>query len=244
VKHEVVTVEEDYYVEENRNVTDAAITTDHADIMVEAHTVPDDERENVVTVEATPVRLTSSHKIAFYGLFGVVVVVIVLVSVLTTRGKSNPPNPTSLTVQDLQERLINYTQINMTSANNDGSPQVRALTWLASEGLDAATPLSTILNGFVMAAFYYATNGPGWSNSYAFLSGTDVCSWNDGASSSPHGVQCNTLNEVTSLRMSETNNEEKKTKRINRSSAQFSVLLLFLHFFLFFKKSTTTLTVY
>lgn len=75
----------------------------------------------------------------------------------------------------------------------DGTTENRALRWLAEEDplqFPVTSTMEDILERYVLANFYFATNGPQWTNQYDFLSKKDVCEWNNGSSDSPYGVFC------------------------------------------------------
>ena len=79
-----------------------------------------------------------------------------------------------------------------------------ALLWLADEDpmrLDETAPLQELLQRFLLAYFYYATNGDSWTNQYHFLSKKSVCDWNDKTS----GVFCNDKKQVSSILLPEAN---------------------------------------
>jgi hypothetical protein len=78
---------------------------------------------------------------------------------------------------------------------DDGTSENRALHWLAEEDplqLPVTSTMEDILERFVLANFYFATNGPSWTNQYDFLSKKDVCEWNDGGAGGDnhYGVFC------------------------------------------------------
>jgi hypothetical protein len=91
---------------------------------------------------------------------------------------------------------------------NPSTPQGEALSWLASKdelNLDPETaPGIEILERFVLATFYYATDGLEWSNQFKFLQGRFVCEWNNGqplASGLFGGIGCNETAQVSHLIM-------------------------------------------
>ena len=75
-----------------------------------------------------------------------------------------------------------------------------ALLWLAESDplrLDASSPLEEILQRFVLANLYFATNGVEWIDQFNFFSKKNVCEWND----KKLGVFCNNNNQVSSIVM-------------------------------------------
>ncbi|KAL3902481.1 MAG: hypothetical protein SGARI_005814 [Bacillariaceae sp.] len=76
-----------------------------------------------------------------------------------------------------------------------GTPENQALRWLADSDplqMPVTVVLEELLERFIMANFYFATNGDQWENSYNFLSENDVCDWNAGSDGEGnfHGVFC------------------------------------------------------
>ena len=59
------------------------------------------------------------------------------------------------------------------------------------------TPIDDILQRYIIANFYFATNGTTWPNQFNFLSKDDVCDWND----STFGVFCNDDGRIISILM-------------------------------------------
>ena len=80
-----------------------------------------------------------------------------------------------------------------------------ALIWLAANDtlkLDVTTPLDVLLQRHILANFYFATNGTTWTDQFNFLSGKDVCDWNDGKAS---GVFCNDEGRVSNILLQDCN---------------------------------------
>jgi hypothetical protein len=211
------------YVETNtlsrENQSDEVMVEAHVVDMVEAQVVPD------MKVEVTPVGFIANHKLAVYaGTIALLILAAILVSVLVTQLKSNPPSPSPtsepLSLSALQNILANYTHVDLTDPN---TPQVQALTWLDSEQLSSTTPVSTLLTRFVLAAFYYATNGPRWDVQYNFLSPQDVCSWSDGPNK---GVFCNSSTGDMKLSLGETLKIESESQRRSKSQQHSYFFLL------------------
>jgi hypothetical protein len=93
---------------------------------------------------------------------------------------------------------------------NPNNPQWRALTWLADEDLLALDPTSTdalqrsiALQRFILAAFYYSTEGIDWKTQHRFLEPVSVCEWKSHAGDNCllQGVGCNAAGLVTKLRI-------------------------------------------
>jgi hypothetical protein len=64
------------------------------------------------------------------------------------------------------------------------TPQYQALNWLANSDISNLdfnmTPMQLLVERYALAAFYYSTNGKAWGNGFNFLSGSNVCDWNNG----------------------------------------------------------------
>jgi hypothetical protein len=198
--------DDDEYLHFHESINSPSMAKQSSDVLVEAHIVPDKKKLDVF--EAKVVRLTVNRKLVLCGLVTLVVVVAILVPVLVTQNRSNPSQPTNapannsavLSLSDLEGILTNFTNVNLTAPGSNVTAQGQAVRWLASQKLSVTTPRSIILDGFVLAAFYYATGGPYWNNSYNFLSGQDVCAWSD---QEYLGVSC-ISNGVDSLTICET----------------------------------------
>jgi hypothetical protein len=91
------------------------------------------------------------------------------------------------------EEVVDYlvkTGVTPSSAfENRFSPQAKAALWLAeidemmmeipdSEDLAETEPYEFV-ERYVLAVFYYAMNGPEWKQSFGFMTGRDICQWND-----------------------------------------------------------------
>jgi len=84
---------------------------------------------------------------------------------------------------------------------DDTTREHEALVWFADTDplkLDPkTTPIDDILQRYIIANFYFATNGTTWPNQFNFLSKDDVCDWND----STFGVFCDDDGRVSSILM-------------------------------------------
>jgi hypothetical protein len=88
------------------------------------------------------------------------------------------------------------------------TPQYQSLNWLAYDdpaNLDPETdPGRDILERFILAAFFFATDGGNWTNQFNFLQNRSVCEWYNGdppPSDSLSGISCNERGHVANLRM-------------------------------------------
>ena len=67
------------------------------------------------------------------------------------------------------------------------TPQYHAFEWLLEEernGLLANRSEDLLVQRYVVAVLYFATNGPSWTKRLGFLSNTSECSW------SPTAIKC------------------------------------------------------
>lgn len=98
------------------------------------------------------------------------------------------PIPTS-TVPPLQRQesivshLVNLGISTEEDLTTNGTPQNKALTWMSfDDELRPRVPstsktYSHFVERYVLAVFYFATNGPSWTYKLKFLSGIDHCDW-------------------------------------------------------------------
>lgn len=111
---------------------------------------------------------------------------------------------------------------------NETTAQYKALHWLANNdafiwnaqnetfvwNLQNETE-QRVLDRYVMATFYYATNGPWWSNiGHVFLSNTSICEWWPPTIDNPNGVGCGTDGHVDRIRFGGTYIRCKRTPRM------------------------------
>ena len=76
--------------------------------------------------------------------------------------------------------------------NNKGSPQEKAFLWVTTTPLQPGTDDDAqIIQQYILAVFYYATNGDGWTNKEGWLEESNECDW--------YRVACNDSNMVTNL---------------------------------------------
>ena len=66
--------------------------------------------------------------------------------------------------------------------NNKGSPQGKASLWVTiddtiSPPLQPGTNDAQIIQRYVLAAFYYATGGAGWTDKEGWLESSNECDW-------------------------------------------------------------------
>ena len=74
------------------------------------------------------------------------------------------------------------------------SPQTSALEWLAQDNVTLSLNQDwRILQRYILAVLFYATNGPNWTQPYGFLSDQHECLW------IPIGETCNAIGEITEV---------------------------------------------
>ena len=102
---------------------------------------------------------------------------------------------------------------NLVDLETEGTPQNRALTWIA-DGDILRRPIPIGLDDaylfdqrYVLAVLYYSLNGDGWDFPTGFLAEVSECDWNFGLASTDEGgaprlgVHCNTNGQVSKLLM-------------------------------------------
>jgi Leucine-rich repeat (LRR) protein len=91
-------------------------------------------------------------------------------------------------------------------------PEYKAWTWLSERDMSLdtnreSTPDWKIVERYVLAAFFYATNGEEWDNTYGFLSNSPVCDWKE-QNEFHYGVRfCSDEGSVTMLHIPANNLE-------------------------------------
>lgn len=128
---------------------------------------------------------------------GVAIVVVVFVG--TTSSGSDATGSEGLSTGDVYTKDHRYWSLGEKIESSvgeeifqEGTSENRALHWLAEEDplqLPVTSTMEDILERFILANLYIATNGPQWNNQYDFLSAKDVCEWNDGGGDNM-GVFC------------------------------------------------------
>jgi hypothetical protein len=87
---------------------------------------------------------------------------------------------------------------------DNSTHEYEALRWISNSDplqLDVNAPLDVILQRFILANLYFATQGDGWTKTYDFLSKKHECEWNDGE----HGVFCAPDQKVSSVSLVASN---------------------------------------
>jgi type II secretory pathway pseudopilin PulG len=132
-------------------------------------------------------------------------IIILLATALASSDDEDEEEQPSL--QTLQDELMSALNGEMSNSTwfPISSPQKEALNWMMNEdeGFDIeTTPPNIILERYVVAVLYYATDGPNWEYHRHFLSDLPVCEWSD-AYPSQTGVSCNDCGTVTRLDLGE-----------------------------------------
>ncbi|VEU36171.1 unnamed protein product [Pseudo-nitzschia multistriata] len=125
------------------------------------------------------------------------------------------PSATDAPVQ-LPESPIQYSSaieeeilmISGDSIYNMSTPQYAAYDWLLTKdpaNLDLGSSIELESQRFIAALFYFAMNGNDWIDQYGFLDESHVCDWNNGPSSDPVGIACDSLDKITGFVINENN---------------------------------------
>jgi hypothetical protein len=144
------------------------------------------------------------------GVLMVLVAVGSAVGILASNDKKKPPPTFAPTVvSDMEQAGAIFTPLSGNeSLWDESSPQYKALWWIVHEDParmmmklqdDNQSSSSMIVERYVMAVFYFATDGPNWLTSYDFLGNSSICDWND---SREFGVRCHDEGSAGQLMMS------------------------------------------
>jgi len=139
------------------------------------------------------------------GVTGILILVICLGADFVIRS-----NPVGMDQEDQQR----YGQLSTAlkplvgpSITEKGTPEERALSWLASEDRLELNPhtdkMSRVAQRFVVATLFFATNGEKWEDSFSFLSGKHECEWH--SKSKLIGAHCNSDKEIDRLILKSNN---------------------------------------
>lgn len=82
----------------------------------------------------------------------------------------------------LQIIIISASPDSIDALKDNKSPQFRAFEWLYNNGAIASFSDSRLVQRWILAAFYFGTNGDGWINKDGWLTNKDECLW--------YGVSC------------------------------------------------------
>jgi hypothetical protein len=167
-----------------------------------------EQQENslvVVAISAEPMveenNFTNCKRMIYCGIAAFVVIVVavaVAVGVTSENNNTTPSKPLILSPTDesssspsptisrfdffLEALLDQNPDLEVSVLTNTGTLQFEALSWLAHEdalNLDPETANGRdILEHFVLAIFYFATDGDNWTKQSQFLQDKSVCEWN------------------------------------------------------------------
>ena len=99
------------------------------------------------------------------------------------------PTSTPKCYDDTVQLLLSEINIDLDALSTPFTSEQKAFVWLSSLStgqLDLCRPYE-VVQKYVLALLYYATNGENWNLQLDFLTNDDVCSWNDGSNT---GVFC------------------------------------------------------
>jgi hypothetical protein len=124
--------------------------------------------------------------------------------VVETATPTSPPSTeiptisptTSSTDQDLLDLLVAVSFDNGTSILTQGTPQNFAFQWLASSANLDTLPENRKIQRYALATFFKSTDGDSWTNSVAWLSEVDECSWYSRSIQRPN---CNAAGDYVNL---------------------------------------------
>jgi hypothetical protein len=122
--------------------------------------------------------------------------------------ESAPTSPPTL-VSDIELARNFFTPLSGNEALwDESSPQYKALWWIVHEDPaklmmkiqdENQSSSNMVVERYVMALFYFSTDGPNWFEQGNFLGNTSICAWR---AQPGKGVQCNDEGSAVHLRMS------------------------------------------
>ena len=127
----------------------------------------------------------------------------------------HPDQDVTQRFREIANYLNQFGYTNLKTMTTQGTPQYMAVQFMANfDPAELDVPESTdyddameFVQRYVVALFYYSTNGSEWENQLNFLTSLDVCDWNEQISNGQEasvgnydgwlsGVQCNDDGEV------------------------------------------------
>jgi hypothetical protein len=109
----------------------------------------------------------------------------------------------SIRLDAFRSLLLNNSISGPASLFSIDTPQFKALQWLANDDPAQLPPESAIYDvikeRFILSTLYFSTHGINWTNQYQFLSGKQICDWNNQLSNEPMGVVCGPDNSTQRL---------------------------------------------
>jgi hypothetical protein len=116
--------------------------------------------------------------------------------VLSARGKEttslSTPSSTPTVSPTHSERFVEVRDVlggvSGDALLDESSYQYKAFEWIVRKDAMQVSSQSTsiLVERYIIALWYFATNGPSWSTSYGFLQSTSVCKWNN----AEYGIFC------------------------------------------------------
>jgi hypothetical protein len=117
--------------------------------------------------------------------------------------KKNSPPPQSASVNEFLRGLPSYS---LELANDDDSPQAKALAWLQKDPQYSEYELYRLCQRYALAVLYLSTNGTSWYSKWGWLSNDNECSWYQHGGSGPEdGSSCVEDSRLSFLDLNENN---------------------------------------
>lgn len=118
------------------------------------------------------------------GLIVITLIIVIPLVLIDKESEVQALSPTALARRDQAiQHLVDLGISSEGDLSTPGTPQSRAVNWLAAED-SYAIDIPTIMNKhtrfverYVLAVFYYSTNGQFWANDVRFLQPIDHCQW-------------------------------------------------------------------
>jgi hypothetical protein len=86
---------------------------------------------------------------------------------------------------------------------DESSYQYQALQWIVFEDEMTAPQspkfVASLIERYIIALLYFATNGPLWKSKYEFLTPRSVCDWNEVVEGDLFGAYCDTAGLVDTI---------------------------------------------
>jgi hypothetical protein len=159
-------------------------------------------------ITAEVVTKTGSRKWTVITIVGLAMLAMGLLLGLLLRDNSEPSEATELQISDDDFLVDLLTPISGGALlNESSSPQFEAFNWLASEANYAFpviqnTSTSILIERYVIALLYFATDGPNWVSTFEFLGNSSVCEWppvQENERETTQGVRCNSDGPIAKL---------------------------------------------
>jgi len=91
-------------------------------------------------------------------------------------------NPSSGPSMNPIKNVLLSAKVSEDALNDEDSPQGKVYLWVSTQDLinpplEPGEDDDQIIQRFVLATFYYATGGDGWTNKEGWLGGSNECNW-------------------------------------------------------------------